>query len=310
MTERANPSTVALPFGCRGQWAVPPRSGAVSRHAADTLSVQIKSLEEKLGTVLIERSKAKVHLTAIGEQVVAHARVALNEVEEIRTLAQLQQGTLTSTIRVGVVQSLGSYLMPLIVPDLHTSHPRLKLYIREGLPAHLLTSLRDGSLDLLFFPLPVRQAEVKTLPLFREPLSVVVPVDHAFAKEVSVRPDMLKGETIMALEDGHQLNEQVERICDQYGATVSNDFAGTSLDTLRQMVAMGMGLSLLPALYVKSEVAHQSLVAALPFRGMSPSRTIGLVWRRSSARDEEYRELGQEIRDILREQVGEVTILG
>jgi len=155
----------------------------------------------------------------------------------------------------------------------------------------------------------VKEAEFETLPLFREPLSVVVPVDHAFAKQTSIRPDMLAGQTIMALEPGHRLNEQVERICERYGAKVSNDFAGTSLDTLRQMVAMGMGISLLPALYVKSEVANQNLVEARPLRGTAPSRTIGMAWRKSSARDGEYRELANEIRDILRGQVTEVTIL-
>ncbi|MEM9342397.1 MAG: LysR substrate-binding domain-containing protein [Pseudomonadota bacterium] len=275
-----------------------------------TLSVQLKQLEAKLKAVLVERGASRVHLTAFGEKVVSHARAALNEVEEIRTLSRLEGGSLSSTIRVGVVQSLGSYLMPLLVPDLHQSHPQLKLYIREGLPAHLLTGLRDASLDVLFFPLPVPDADFETLPLFREPLSVVVATDHPFAGETSVRADMLKGETIMALEPGHRLNEQVERICEQYGAHVSNDFAGTSLDTLRQMVAMGMGVSLLPALYVKSEVATQNLVAALPFRGTAPSRTVGMVWRRSTALDGEYRELGREIREILRAQVKEVTILG
>ena len=274
-----------------------------------TLSIQIKQLESKLKATLIERRKNGVHLTFLGEQIAAHARNALNEVEEIRTLSVLQAGSLSSTIRVGVVQSLGSYLMPLIVPDLHKSHPKLKLYIREGLPVHLPNGLRDATLDLLFYPLPIKDAEFETLRLFREPLSVVVPRDHPFASETSLRPDMLRGETIMALEAGHRLNEQVEHICEQYGAHVSNDFAGTSLDTLRQMVAMGMGLSLLPALYVKSEVANQNLVAALPFHGTPPSRTIGMVWRKSSAREAEFRELGQEIRDILKQQVSEITIL-
>lgn len=275
-----------------------------------TLSAQLKLLEEKLNATLVERGGSRILLTPLGAEIVARARAALNEVEEIRALAQLQGGNLASTIRVGVVQSLGSYLMPLIVPDLHQSHPRLKLYIREGLPANLLNSLKDGALDLLFYPLPVKETDFETLPLFREPLSVVVPQDHPFTTEQAVRAEMLKGETIMALEAGHRLNEQVERICDRYGARVSNDFAGTSLDTLRQMVAMGMGVSLLPALYVKSEVATQNLVAALPFEGVPPSRTVGMVWRRTSVRGAEYGELGDEIRKILSERAKEVTVLG
>lgn len=274
-----------------------------------TLSAQLKLLESRLNAKLVERSTSRVLLTPLGEKIVTRARAALKEVEEIRSLAQLESGSLASTIRVGVVQSLGPYMMPLLVPDLHKSHPLLKLYIREGLPANLLNNLKEGVLDLLFFPLPVQEADFETLPLFREPLSVVVPENHPFKSKRSIHAKMLKGETIMALEAGHRLNEQVESICSQYGAQVSNDFAGTSLDTLRQMVAMGMGLSLLPALYIKSEVATQNIVTALPFEGPSPSRTIGMVWRRTSVRDEEYRDMAAEIRKILGKCAKELTIL-
>ena len=172
-----------------------------------TLSLQIKKLEDSLNGVLIERGKSRVHLTRLGEQVVVHARSALKELEDIRTISRMTNGSLTSTIRVGVVQSLGSYLMPLIVPDLHKSHPKLKLYIREGLATHLLAGLRDASLDVLFFPLPVHETEFETLPIFSEPLCAVVPVDHVLADRPAIRPDMLRDETIMSLEPGHRLNE-------------------------------------------------------------------------------------------------------
>lgn len=275
-----------------------------------TLSAQLKELEAKLGAILIERSRSRVVMTALGDVIADHARRALQEVEDIRSLAQLHKGSLQSTIKVGVVQSLGSYLLPLLVPDLHKSHPKLKLYVREGLPAHLLDSLGSGALDMLFFPLPIRDAEFETRSIFREPLHVVMPHDHEFAAEEAVAPEVLKGETILALERGHRLFEQVERICEQYGARLSHDYEGTSLDTLRQMVGMGMGLSLLPALYVKSEVAHQDMVLARPFRGTPPSRTIGMVWRQRTARKGEYLELSQEIRAILKRRAPEVTVLG
>ena len=275
-----------------------------------TLSAQLKELESKLGAVLIERSRGGVVVTPLGEQIIQHARTALREVEEIRTLSTLQSGSLNSTIKVGVVQSLGSYLLPILVPDLHKRHPQLKLYVREGLPKHLLDALGTGALDLLFFPLPIKEAEFETRPLFREPLSVVMPFDHPFAQEDTIAPSMLKGETIMALERGHRLYDQVEQICAQHGAVLSSEFEGTSLDTLRQMVAMGMGLSLLPALYVRSEVTSQELVLSRPFRGTAPSRTIGMVWRRSTAREAEYQDLGNEICDILGSRASELIMLG
>jgi len=275
-----------------------------------TLSAQIKELETKIGAVLVERTRARVVVTPLGEVIAAHARRALREVDEIRNLATLHRGSLQSIIKVGVVQSLGPYLLPLIVPDLHKSHPSLKLYVREGLPAYLLDSLGSGALDLLLFPLPIREADYATRPLFREPLHLVMPHDHRFADGGAVAPDRLKGETILALERGHRLFEQVEQICAQYGAQLSQDYEGTSLDTLRQMVGMGMGLSLLPALYVKSEVAHHDIVVASAFQGTPPSRTIGMVWRQRTARESEYQELGTEISEILKRCAPEVTVFG
>ncbi|MEM9012674.1 MAG: LysR substrate-binding domain-containing protein [Pseudomonadota bacterium] len=275
-----------------------------------TLSAQLKELEGKLGVELVERSRAKVIVTPLGQEVAERARRVLSEVEEIRTLAALGQGRLSRMIRIGVVQTLGSYLLPLIVPPLHESHPKLKLYMREGLPDYLLRGLSDGALDLLFLPLPVRQADFESRSIFREPIEVVMPHDHPFAAEAEIVPEMLKGETILSLEPGHKLYEQVRRLCEQYGAVLSHDYEGTSLDTLRQMVAMGMGVSLMPALYVKSEVAHQDIVVARRFRGTPPARTIGMVWRRGTARAEEFEELARIICAILRRAAPEVTVLG
>ncbi len=274
-----------------------------------TLSAQLKELELKLGTSLVERSRAQVIITPLGRAVCDRARMALRELEEIRALSRLAQRPLNSTIRIGVVQTLGSYMLPLIVPDLHRSHPNLQLYMREGLPDFLQRSLSDGALDVLFFPLPVRSGELETLSIFREPISVVMPQDHPFAQETEIAPEMLAGETILALEPGHKLYEQVRRLCDQYGAQLSRDYEGTSLDTLRQMVAMGMGLSLMPALYIKSEVAHQDIVVARPFRGNPPARTVGMVWRRGTARSDEFRALADQICRILKERAPEITVL-
>ncbi len=275
-----------------------------------TLSAQLKDLEAKLDCVLVDRARGQVLLTPIGEIVAAHARRALTEVAEIHAACALHKGALQSTIKVGVVQSLGSYLMPLVVPDLHESHPSLKLYMREGLPNHLLEGLASGAHDILLFPLPIRPAEFEVRSLFREPLLTVMPHDHAFAGQADLAPDMLRGETILALERGHRLTEQVELICEQFGAHLSHDYEGTSLDTLRQMVAMGMGLSILPALYVRSEVTPQDIVVARPFRGTPPARTIGMIWRKGTARQAEYIDLSREICTILRRRAPELTLLG
>ena len=286
------------------------KAAEACRVTQPTLSAQLKDLERKLGVSLVERSRPRVILTAAGRAVAERGRRMLGDLEEIHAIAASGRGMFETTIRIGVVQSLGSYFLPLIVPDLHASHPKLGVYLREGLPDMLLQALEIGTLDLLFFPLPVARGELESVPLFREPIQVVAPHDHRLAREAAIDPEMLRGETILSLEPGHKLHEQVSTLCADYGARLSGDYGGTSLDTLRQMVAMGMGVSLMPALYVKSEVAPQDVVVARRFRTRAPARTIGMVWRRGTARAGEYRRLAGEICAIMRWRAPEVVILG
>ncbi|MEN8683988.1 hydrogen peroxide-inducible genes activator [Marivita sp.] len=275
-----------------------------------TLSAQIKELEMRLGTTLVERSRSKVMMTPTGKEIAERGRRVLREVAEIHTIAKAGQSMLSSVIRIGVVQTVGSYFLPLVIPDLHKQYPKLGLYVREGLPDLLLGSLEDGALDLLFFPLPVNRAELESQSLFREPIQVVMPADHRLAQKTEIDPVMLRGETILSLEPGHRLHELVRSISEDYGVELSHDYEGTSLDTLRQMVATGMGLSLMPALYVKSEVAHQDIVVARPFRGTAPSRTIGMVWRKGTSREKEFRLLSALVCRTLSARAPEITVLG
>ena len=275
-----------------------------------TLSAQIKELELRLGTSLVERGRSKVMMTPTGKEIAERGRRILREVAEIHTIAKAGQSMLSSVIRIGVVQTVGSYFLPLVIPDLHREYPKLGLYIREALPDLLLRSLEEGALDLLFFPLPVNRVELESQSLFREPIQVVMPADHRLASEPEIDPVMLRGETVLSLEPGHRLHELVRKISEDYGVELSHDYEGTSLDTLRQMVATGMGLSLMPALYVKSEVAHQDIVVARPFRGTAPSRTIGMVWRKGTSREAEFRLLSTLICGSLSARAPEITVLG
>lgn len=275
-----------------------------------TLSAQLRELELRLGVQLVERTRARVVMTPIGAEIAARARRILREVADIRDLAREAQRPLAGTIRVGVVQSLGSYLLPHLIPDLHEGFPDLRLYVREGLAGALLQRLDEGSVDFVFYPLPLNRADLVIVPLFEEPLLVVLPRGHRLAQSPEIRRDALRGETILTLEPGHSLYEQVRGLAEDYEASVSHDFEGTSLDTLRQMVAMGLGISLLPVLYVRSEVERESLVVARPMAGDQPSRTIGMVWRQGSARDAEFRDLSQIVAGILNGRVPELTVLG
>lgn len=287
------------------------RRAAESVHVTQpTLSTQLRELEEKLGVQLVERSRSGVTLTPVGQEVAARARCLLRDAADIAALARAGSDPLAATIRVGVVGSLGSYFLPLIIPSLHAAYPRLKFYVREGVAQDLLTRLRDGGLDLLFFPTPLDDATLHVEPLFHEPLLVVLPADHALAASARVERTALKGETVMTLEAGHRLHDTVADLCAETGAQLSLDYEGTSLDTLRQMVATGLGLSVLPALYVRSEVAREDLVVARALSDPAPGRDIGIVWRRTTAQSAAYAALAEAIRTTLRAIAPEVRVIG
>lgn len=274
-----------------------------------TLSGQLRELEEKLGVQLVERSRSGVTLTPIGQQVTSRARRVLRDVADISTLARAGSDPFDSTIRVGIVGSLGGYFLPLVIPSLHAAYPALKFYVREGLASDLMMRLRDGTLDLLFFPLPVSEPALRVEPLFHEPLLVVMPADHRLAADPIVERSSLNGETVMTLEAGHRLHDTVAQLASETGAVLSLDYEGTSLDTLRQMVATGLGLSILPALYVRSEVAREQLVTARALSEPQPGRDIGMVWRQTAAQGAAYENLAAAIRTTLRATAPEVRVI-
>ena len=208
-----------------------------------------------------------------------------------------------------MLPSLGPYLLPHILPELHQTYPQLKLYVREGMPNALLHGLDEGSLDVLIFPLPVKGADLRIAKLFREPLLITAGRDHPLAEKESAERSDLKGETVLALERGHRLHDQVRELCEHYGARLALDYEGTSLDTLRQMTGMGMGLTFLPALYVRSEIPKDGEVVAKPMRTRPPSRTLGLIWRRYSARGDEFASLAGLVRGIVKSRLPEVTVI-
>ena len=285
------------------------RAAELSHVSQPTLSGQLRELEDRLGVQLVERSRAKVVLTEMGKEIASRARGILRDVSDLTELARQSQGVLSGMIRLGVLPSLGPYLLPHLLPELHQSYPQLKLYVREGMPQDLLHGLDEGSQDLLIFPLPVKGAEFEVARLFREPLLIAAAGDHPLAGKEQADHKDLEGETVLALERGHRLHDQVRELCELYGARLALDYEGTSLDTLRQMVGMGMGLTFLPALYVRSEISEGGGVVTRSFRRRQPSRTIGMIWRRHSARSEEFAALAGLLRGIVKARLPEVTVL-
>lgn len=273
-----------------------------------TLSMQIQELERRLGASLVERNQGKVMLTPLGGKIVERARYVLSEIQEIEDLAASAQHGLHGTVRLGVPPTLGAYLLPHIVPSLHTRHPDLKLYVKEGKPIDLQAQLQAGSLDLIISPLPISQSDLVVERLFREPLRLVVANDHDLAiKQVVERSD-LDGQNVLTIERGHHLYEQVRVLCEEFGATLLRDYEGTSLDTLRLMAGMGVGIAFLPALYIRSEISERDKLKVLEFSTSNLHRQIGLVWRQRSVHAEQFSEIAEMVRSTCAERFPEVTV--
>lgn len=276
------------------------RAAAITHVTQPTLSMQFKEMEQRLGAQLVDRNRSRVMMTPLGEAIARKARVILAEIDDIHALARNGGQTVGGTVRVGVVHTLGAYLLPLLVPEFRAAHPDLRLYVREELPEALLNHVDDGRHDMVICPIPVLRRGLISVPLFREPLLVVLPRDHPLAAQPQIDRRALRGETILTMERGHLLAEQVSQLCADVGAELSYDYEGTSLDTLRQMVAMGMGISVMPALYVRSEVEREQLVVARPLTGTAPDRLIGLVHRAQTPRRAMVETMASTMRSILR----------
>jgi LysR family hydrogen peroxide-inducible transcriptional activator len=271
-----------------------------------TLSGQIKELEQRLGVSLVERTRHFVHLTPVGKAVADRARGVLREVENLCDLARTSGASLGGTIRLGVPQTLGPYLLPYAIPTLRAEYPGLRLYVGEDHPRALERALNEGVFDLLLTTLPAHDPNSEEVALFRETLLVGVAWDHPLTARTSIASEDLKGQAVLSLGPGHRLYEQVQALCEAFGATLISDYEGTSLDALRQMVGMGMGISFFPVLYVRSEMDSDHQVVALPLANDIPLRTIGLVWRGQSPRAADFRLFGTIIDRVARTHFADV----
>ena len=226
------------------------RAAEVVNASQSTISLQIKVLEDRLGTQLIERNQSKVVMTPVGKRAVALARVVLRDVRDICELAEADDKELKGVVRLGLPHTKAPYFLPRVLPDLRTAYPELKLRIFEDLPHSLTVGLRDGVHDITIVPLPVAGKDLHCMPLYREPLYVAVAADHPLARQDSIHRTALAGQSVLTLGHGHQLHEVVHALCEEFGAKVLLDFEGTSLHTLHEMVAMGVGIAFFPGLYV------------------------------------------------------------
>ena len=259
------------------------RAAAACYVSQPTLSTQIKKLEDELGVPLVERAPRKVMLTPAGRDAAERARRIVAEVEQMKEAARRSQDPEAGTVRLGMFPTLGPYLLPHVVPRIRARFPHLELLLVEEKSDVLLSRLREGKLDAGLLALPVADDQLHTEFLFEEPFLLAVPESHPLAQRGSLTLAELSHQQLLLLEDGHCLREQALDVCRLSGANEKSEFRATSLETLRQMVAADVGITLLPTLAVKPPVARSPNIHLLGFSDSHPSRRIAMVWRKSSA---------------------------
>ncbi|MFC0408272.1 hydrogen peroxide-inducible genes activator [Roseomonas elaeocarpi] len=264
-----------------------------------TLSAGIIALEKQLAIPLLDRGAAKRPVfTAAGQEVVARAREALNSLSAIAEIAAAEQDPLSGPLRLGVIPTVGPFLLPRLMPVLREAFPRLRLWLREGLTHSLTADLAAGRLDLLLLALPASLPGAETLALAEDPFLAALPVDHPLAEAGALSADNLAGERLLLLEDGHCLRDHALSACRLGADRAAGVFPATSLHTLVQMVASGLGVTLLPRLAVEGGVLAGAELRLRPLAD-APGRTLGLAWRARSSRAREFAGLAGPIRAAL-----------
>jgi LysR family transcriptional regulator, hydrogen peroxide-inducible genes activator len=249
-----------------------------------TLSAQLKKLEDHLGVKLVERQPKNVQLTEVGKQIVVRARRMLDEENEIIALARNNTDPLAGKLKVALIPTVGPYLLPRVMQKIRKTLPHLGLMLYEHQTEPLLKRLRDGEIDLGVIALPTLQEGLESRALYEEAFTVALPMSHPLAQKPAIRVQDLKGQTLLLLEDGHCLRDQALEICSRVDVREAEDFRATSLETLRQMVVAGLGITLLPELAVESPFGSQRGLTIREFAKPAPARTVGAVWRKSSTR--------------------------
>lgn len=242
-----------------------------------TLSTGLKKLEDYLGITLFDRSLKRVTPTPVGREIVESARLVLQEADRIRQLAKYAEDPMDRTVQIGVIPTLGPYYLPHAMLRVREAYPKLRLLLREVMTPHLLAQLHEGRLDAGLLALPIDEEGLTVAPLFAEPFLAAVPAEHKLAKKAKIGLDELSRANLLLLEEGHCLRDQALAVCGLQGLA-SEEVRATSLETLRQMVAMDIGVTLLPRLACAGPALPG--IAIKPLADKGAGRVIALVWRK------------------------------
>lgn len=262
-----------------------------------TLSAAIQSLEMELGVLLIDRGGRRIQLLPAGEDLVLRIREIVTQVSELPEHAKRAARPLTTRLRMGVIPSIAPYLLPKILPSTAEHFPDLHLSIREGLTRNLLDAIRAGSLDVALIAAPYQFDDFEAVEVGHDPFMLAIPKEHHLSGRELVQTDDVRGEPLLLLESGHCLREHVMAAVGMQPQPGGSDVHATSISTLVQMVAFGMGVTLLPELAVKAGAAFGTDIGLIPYSGENGSRSLVLVWRNGAARRKEYQLFAGHLRD-------------
>jgi len=271
-----------------------------------TLSVAVRKLEDELGIAIFERAGSDLTITPIGERIVAQAQRALQEAESVKDIAKASQDQLSGPLRIGAIYTIGPYIFPPLIPLLHRHAPDMPLVIEENFTAVLTGKLKRGELDVIIISLPFAEPGIVTLPLYREPFVVLLPAAHPLTARETLRAGDLANEAMLLLGAGHCFRDQVIDACpdcatNRHGSMDSNHVVeGGSLETIRHMVASGMGITVLPCTAAGADRYARRLLAIRRFAGKAPHRDVALAWRVSFPRPQ--------VIDVLRKAVADCNL--
>lgn len=245
-----------------------------------TLSVAVKKVEGQLGVPLFERNAAEVRVTAVGERIVAQALRVLEEAVKLGEIADEGRDPLSGPLRLGVIYTIAPYLLPQFIPALHRQAPAMPLFLKEDFTANLIPALKAGDLDVIVIALPFQEPGLVSRAVYDEPFRVVVPAGHVWALRDHIHPEELDGQDLLLLGQGNCFRDQVLEACPRLSApeALAHSLEGSSLETIRHMVASGAGVAVMPS-SAADPLDGQGLVRVLPFAGAAPARRVGLVWR-------------------------------
>ncbi|MBL8448954.1 MAG: LysR family transcriptional regulator [Dechloromonas sp.] len=246
-----------------------------------TLSVAIKKVEGQLGGALFERNASEVRITPLGERVVAQARRVLEESVKLEEIAKQGRDPLSGPLRLGVIYTIAPYLLPPLIPALHRCAPAMPLFLKEDFTGNLIPALKSGELDVIVIALPIDEPGLVAQAVYDEPFRVLVPARHAWARRPDVDAGELDGQDLLLLGQGNCFRDQVLESCPHLNGpdALAHSLEGSSLETIRHMVASGAGVAVMPSTAADPLDGKEALVKVLPFSSPSPSRRVGLVWR-------------------------------